>query len=269
MADGHLQGTDSASYESVQSVEKRPGLRCWDVLTFALCWMVYFCATAVFSVLAPFFPIEAGNKGASSLMVGAIMSTSPLCVVIFSPIFGYYLPQMGVKPSLLAGSLLIGGTCVLFAFLGHLSGTIFIASCFLLELVGGIGNAMFQTSIYTHVSMLFRDHYGLSMGLMEVAAGLGYAAGPPVGGALYELGGFPLPFLVIGSILLGLLPILFIVIKSTDCEKDQVSLKIIRKVLGNFVVICLVLSTIIGLASITLLTPIFSPFLYNQFNLNW
>ena len=93
------------------------------------------------------------------------------------------------------------------SFLGHLSGTIFIASCFLLELVGGMGNAMFQTSIYTHVSMLFRDHYGLSMvsikwggcsicchclpfskGLMEVAAGLGYAAGPPVGGALYEVG---------------------------------------------------------------------------------
>ena len=102
---------------------------------------------------------------------------------------------------------------------------------------------------------------------MEVAAGLGYAAGPPMGGALYELGGFQLPFLVIGSILLGVLPILCIIIKPTDCEKDQIPLKIIRNVLGNFVVICLVLSTIIGLASMTLLTPIFSPFLNKQFSL--
>ena len=60
MANQHLrvQGTDSASDESVQLIEKRPGLRCRDVLTFALCWMVYFSATAVFSVIAPFFPIE-------------------------------------------------------------------------------------------------------------------------------------------------------------------------------------------------------------------
>ena len=79
MADGHLQGTDSASYESVQSVEKRPGLRCWDVLTFALCWMVYFCATAVFSVLAPFFPIEVNVKSLRVCWLGCLRAAVFIC----------------------------------------------------------------------------------------------------------------------------------------------------------------------------------------------
>ena len=131
-----MQRIGTTSYESEKpGVKRRPGLCRWDVLTFALCWVVYFFSTAVFSLLGPFFPIQvsldeirmwvfvrgyriskrickglvvlslwtggryvctppisqAATKGASSVMVGAIMSTSPLCVVIFSPIFGYYV----------------------------------------------------------------------------------------------------------------------------------------------------------------------------------
>lgn len=39
-------------------------------------------------------------------------------------------------------------------------------------------------------------------GVMETFAGLGYTAGPPIGGVLYELGGFQLPFLVLGAFLI-------------------------------------------------------------------
>ncbi|PIO67916.1 hypothetical protein TELCIR_10318, partial [Teladorsagia circumcincta] len=39
-------------------------------------------------------------------------------------------------------------------------------------------------------------------GVMETFAGLGYTAGPVVGGILYEFGGFQVPFLVLGAILM-------------------------------------------------------------------
>ena len=53
-----VQGYDSASYESVKSVEIRPRICRRDAIVLALCLMVYFCTTAVFSLLGPFFPIE-------------------------------------------------------------------------------------------------------------------------------------------------------------------------------------------------------------------
>lgn len=37
---------------------------------------------------------------------------------------------------------------------------------------------------------------------METFAGLGYTAGPVIGGVLYEYGGFQLPFLTLGILLL-------------------------------------------------------------------
>lgn len=37
---------------------------------------------------------------------------------------------------------------------------------------------------------------------METFAGLGYTAGPLIGGFLYEFGGFQVPFLVLGAILI-------------------------------------------------------------------
>ena len=69
------------------------------------------------------------------------MSTYPTCVVIASPILGYYvslcmhglftccgglycnfisqLPKVGVKFSLLAGILLVGGSFIIFAYVKH------------------------------------------------------------------------------------------------------------------------------------------------------
>ena len=96
-------------------------------------------------------------------------------------------------------------------FLYTMSGTIFIVFSFLLAFVGGIGSAMLQTSNYALAGMLFTGHYGLVMvintlernkiqyqchihrtfssmqGLMEVTVGLGYAAGAPIVGILYEV----------------------------------------------------------------------------------
>lgn len=45
----------------------------------------------------------------------------------------------------------------------------------------------------------FPDHLGSVIGLLEAVAGLGYVLGPVFGAALFEWGGFLLPFLVLGA----------------------------------------------------------------------
>ncbi|KAL5477626.1 hypothetical protein EMCRGX_G024445 [Ephydatia muelleri] len=223
-------------------------------------------------MLGPFFPIEAEGKGAPSIVVGGVASTYPACVVILSPIFGYYLPKVGVKFCLLAGILLFGGSNILFAFLYWLSGMSFTIFSFLLAFVGGIGSSMLQTATYALVGILFKGRYGLTMGLTEVVVGIGYAAGPAVAGSLYEIGGFMLPFLVVGSIPLVFLPFLYITIASPtnqmDGESHQLSIQTIGHILKSCVIICLVLSIIVEAMSFSYSTPIFSPFMYHQFHLS-
>ena len=43
-------------------------------------------------------------------------------------------------------------------------------------------------------------------GLLETCIGLGFSIGPVVGGAFYTLGGFQLPFYVLGTVMLMTLP---------------------------------------------------------------
>ena len=49
-------------------------------------------------------------------------------------------------------------------------------------------------------------------GLFELAGGLGFAVGPVIGGALYQLGGFRLPFFSVGAfVLLSVIPCIILV----------------------------------------------------------
>ncbi len=82
-----------------------------NLLACACLWLADFTSSAAFSILAPFFPEEVSRvvlkislidysfmqveerKGYSSAITGLIISISPLCVVIFSPVFGYFVSR--------------------------------------------------------------------------------------------------------------------------------------------------------------------------------
>lgn len=51
---------------------------------------------------------------------------------------------------------------------------------------------------------------------METFAGLGYTAGPVIGGVLYEYGGFQLPFFVLGALLVLATIVSFFLIEEFD-----------------------------------------------------
>ena len=58
--------------------------------------------------------------------------------------------------------------------------------------------------MYMYLSSYFQ-------GLFELAGGLGFAVGPVIGGFLYQLGGFRLPFFSVGGmVLLFVIPCLIL-----------------------------------------------------------
>ncbi|KAL5009324.1 hypothetical protein ScPMuIL_014905 [Solemya velum] len=159
-----------------------------------------FCAAASFSLLAPFFPAEANKKGVSDTIVGTIFGSFQLVIFLSSPIFGNYLSRIGPKFTFITG-LMVCGTCsILFGTLYRSpDGVPFIVMCFLSRGVEALGAAAYITASYAIAAHEFPDHMATVFGILETLNSLGFMVGPPLGGALYEVGGYGLPFFVVGS----------------------------------------------------------------------
>jgi len=73
---------------------------------------------------------------------------------------------------------------------------------FIIRIVEGIASAAFMTASYTVMAKEFPDRIATTFSLLETCFGLGLILGPTLGGAFYELGGFLMPFVILGVFLL-------------------------------------------------------------------
>ncbi|XP_062589053.1 MFS-type transporter SLC18B1-like [Saccostrea cucullata] len=163
--------------------------------------LVNFLSVTGFALLAPFFPAEAKKKGASQTVVGMIFGVFEFVVFLSSPVLGNYITKVGSKFMYLSGTM-VGGICgILFGVLDKSpDGTVYIVMCFLCRTVEALGCSMFVTASFAIIASVFPDNVTTVFGVLETFSGLGMIAGPAVGGALYQLGGFGLPFFIVGSI---------------------------------------------------------------------
>ena len=59
--------------------------------------------------------------------------------------------------------------------------------CVLLRCTEGIGSAMLATAIFAVLPVFFPNSVATIVGLFQMANGIGYALGPPLGGVLYQV----------------------------------------------------------------------------------
>lgn len=64
-----------------------------------------------------------------------------------------------------------------------------------------MGNAAFLTASFALIAKEFPDSVSVTFASLETFFGLGLIAGPMVGGTLYQIGGYFLPFGTLGSLL--------------------------------------------------------------------
>ncbi|CAI8043970.1 MFS-type transporter SLC18B1 [Geodia barretti] len=256
----------------LEGVSTKKGTGRWNLRTLTLLvvlWIACILISSCYSMIAPFFPHEAQKKGCSLLVVGVILSASPFCVFTTSPIFGYLLPKLGIRFSMIFGFLLVGVAFILLGFLQDLpDGWLFIVAATVLRMTEGIGSSLAFTGMYTLLPVLFPSRVGLVMGVFEVGSGLGFAVGPPIGGLLYTVGGFMLPFVSVGATVLLIIPPTFLLYKKTSCQPKVISFGVIRRLSGNFVFVLLLISQVICLTALGFLNPTFQPFLHKQFGLD-
>ncbi|CAL8300491.1 unnamed protein product [Boreogadus saida] len=192
---------------------------------------VNFGSMICYSILGPFFPNLALQKGASQTVIGLIFGCYALCNFVGSLLMGKYIVQIGAKFMLVSGLFVSGGCTIMFGFLDRApSGTVFIALCFIVRSIDAIGFAAAATSSVALASKVFPNNVATVLGSLEMFTGLGLILGPPLGGWLYQAYGYELPFLVLGCILLLMVPFNIIVLPSCTAEPSENSFLQLLKV---------------------------------------
>lgn len=256
---------DAGSDQTTDREEAEQDAGIWSTtkrkLTLVSLCLVYFAATASFAILSPFFPSEAQEMGASGTMIGLIFGIYPLVVFLVAPLIGVFLPQVGPRFTLTAGLFLCAGSQILFGFVSMLpKGVVFVVFCFLLRVVMAFGGAAADTSSFAIVAGEFGTNIGVVTGAMETFTGLGFMLGPPLGGVLYSVGGFKLPFIVMGSLLLSIVPVVLIILPRDEdvIRTKKGSLLQVGKIPGIAMIgFCILVSGIV----LGYLDPTFAPYM--------
>merc|ERR1719376_878571 len=169
------------------------------IITFVI---VNFCNAMCVSMQAPFHPREAVSKGLKVWHFGLVFGAFEITVFLVSPIIGASIKKIGVKRTLNVGIGAVGLILVAYGCLGLLhSGSLFLALSMVLRIFEACGNSAFLTGSFSAIAREFPDKVASMFAMIELFFGIGEIVGPVVGGALYEVGGFTLPFAVMGSLL--------------------------------------------------------------------
>ncbi|KAG8192957.1 hypothetical protein JTE90_028080 [Oedothorax gibbosus] len=214
-------------------------------IAFCLC-LVDFTAFLSMSIIAPFFPREAAAKGMREAVSGFVFSIYALVMVITSPIFGKIIPTVGAKFMFLSGVGVCGSCNILFGLLDKVYGQIeFTVLCFVVRSFEALGAAAFSTASCTILIDQFPDNIGTVFGFIETCTGVGMSIGPAIGGALYAVGGFGLPFFALGGSVVLIVPFCWYLLRNVKDPEGVLTPSVSYKKLlsmPHVVVVCLILA---------------------------
>lgn len=235
---------------------------------FCLC-LVNFTSYISYSVIAPFYPQEAAFKGMREAVSGFVFSVYALTMMIFAPIFGKLVPILGAKLIFFTGILCAGGANIMFGVLDLADDTlVFTALSFLIRILEAIGAAAFSTASYAIVLHVYPDHISTVFGIIETSVGVGMSIGPALGGALYSVGGFGLPFYILGSCVLSTFPICWFIMKDIQVQALETRKESYFTLLKIPQVIIVSLILVVGSQSQGFVEPTLEPHMRKEFDVD-
>ena len=153
--------------------------------------------------MIPFFPLEATRRGVSQTVTGAVFSSFALTQLIVYPATGRLVPLLGVTRSYCLGLTATGVTTIVFGLLPCIRDKwTFIAACVVTRALEATAVSILSTAALTVVANKFSERTNTAISITETMAGAGVSLGPAVGGGLYSVGGYGLPFYVLGVLML-------------------------------------------------------------------
>ena len=156
-----------------------------------------------YSLVAPLFPILENDFSISEALLGWIISTYAISNCIITP----FIPRLCKRfsrISLLYFSTFFEATCtLLYSFLERIpSLPLFLIIVFSLRIIHGICSGLIGTVIYSIAcSLASEEEIKSVLGYIEIGLSLGSSAGPLFVSIFYKIGGYKLPFIILGLFL--------------------------------------------------------------------
>ncbi|XP_030764996.1 MFS-type transporter SLC18B1-like isoform X1 [Sitophilus oryzae] len=193
-----------------------------QVFTLIVIGIADFFNALCFALQSPFYPAEAEKKGCTATEYGLVFGIFEFVVFIVSPFYGQHLNRIGPKLTFNGGIYTTGICAILFGLLDKVEGRYaFISLSFIIRIVEAMGNAAFLTASFAIIAKEFPDNVATTFASLETFFGLGLIVGPTVGGALYQVGGYTLPFAVMGSALFASAILAAIILPKQESKRDK------------------------------------------------
>ena len=163
--------------------------------------LVYCCTACAlsdlnFSMLVPFFPDAAAARGCNSTITGVLFAVHQIVALVTSGVAPSVVRRAGGARVLTLSIGLQAGVTAAFAFTSGLYETqSFVLVCAALRACQGFAAGLSEVAGTGLLMRSVPDHMvGHALGWSEAARGAGIMVGPLLGGVLYELVGYSLPF---------------------------------------------------------------------------
>ncbi|XP_071942265.1 MFS-type transporter SLC18B1-like [Antedon mediterranea] len=217
---GSVQIQATKEEDQEEKKEASPKFTRRQILTFISLSLANFFDCCSYSIIAPIYPQEADDKGVGSTVTGFIFGSFSFVMFIVSPICGKIMPKVGAKFMFISGEFVCAGANILFGFVNRMdSGMQFIMFSFAIRAVGAAGTAAAVTALMAIIANTFPNNVAQTIGILEVFSGMGYMIGPLIGGVLDQVGGYSLPFLVIGLAVMTIIVINVFLLPNDDKGK--------------------------------------------------
>jgi len=135
-----------------------------------------------FGIVLPLLPFYATDFGADPMIIGLLVAMHPAMQFLFGPIWGRLSDRIGRRPILLLGLVGSGFSYLLFGLATNLT---WLFASRIMQGIAGANIPVAQAYIADSTDLENRTR---GMGLVGAAFGLGFIAGPAIGGVLVNLG---------------------------------------------------------------------------------
>jgi multidrug resistance protein len=135
-----------------------------------------------FGIVLPLLPFYAQEFGATPLVIGLLIAVHPGMQFVFGPIWGRLSDRVGRRPILLVGLV---GSGISYLIFGLATSLWWLLLSRIMQGIAGANVPVAQAYIADSTDLEDRTR---GMGLVGAAFGLGFIAGPAIGGALVNFG---------------------------------------------------------------------------------
>jgi MFS family permease len=168
----------------------------WTYLLLTLLLLTF--STIGFAMFAAFFPPAMVGLGLHQTYIAPIFSSFTIGNIVFSIASAPLATRFGRRPILRLGVAAVSAGSLLFGLVPDLlSEEMPMVLLFsLARCVQGGGGGLVNTVAMSTLSDQFPKDKGKVLGMASSSGAMAFFVGPPVGGVLFELGGFRLPFIL-------------------------------------------------------------------------